>query len=434
MKPLVAIVGRPNVGKSTLFNAILRRKKAIVEDTPGVTRDLNFGEVEYEGKRFLLVDTGGFEPEAKEGIAALVARQCQVAVEEAQAIIFVMDVNDGLTPLDREISLFLRKKQKEVFYVVNKVDGSKQRRALGEFYELGVEKLYHITALHRRGIEELLDDLVKVLPPSEDQEVPEGIKVSIVGRPNVGKSSLLNRILGYERAIVDGTPGTTRDAIDTPLSLNGKNYLLIDTAGIRRRSRISKRIEWYCVWQAIRSIERADVALLVLDAVEGPTDQDLKIGSLIQRRGKGGILVVNKWDLAIGKVDQRRYEEALRQKFHFFDYTPIVFCSAKTGYGLEGIMDKVDMVYQEAHKRINTGKLNRWFRRLISQYEPPISGGKRIKFYYITQVGVGPPTFVLFANYPEGVKENYRRFLVKKLREEFGFAGVPINLVIKQRQ
>ncbi len=436
MKPVVAIVGRPNVGKSTLFNAILKRKKAVVEDTPGVTRDLNFGEITYDGKSFLLVDTGGFQPEAKEGIASLVARQCQVAVEEAHIILFVLDAKDGLTPLDRDIANLLRRKDKKVLHVVNKVDGSKERRASGEFFELGPERLFLVSALHRRGLDDLLEEVVKHLPETEPppQQGDEGIKVAIVGRPNVGKSSLVNRILGFERVIVDERPGTTRDAIDTAFGFNGKNYVLIDTAGIRRRSRISQRLEWYCVWQALRSVERSDVALLVIDALEGPTDQDAKIGGVIHRRGKGCIVVVNKWDLAMGKVSHREYEEALKRKLHFLDYAPVMFVSAKTGHGVEGILKKVDLVFSEARKRINTGRLNRWFREVLLEHQPPMWRNRQVKLYYITQVQTAPPTFVIFANYPEGVKENFQRFLVRRLREDFRFVGTPIRLILKKRE
>ena len=436
MKPVVAIVGRPNVGKSTLFNAILKRKKAVVEDTPGVTRDLNFGEITYDGKSFLLVDTGGFQPEAKEGIASLVARQCQVAVEEAHIILFVLDAKDGLTPLDRDIANLLRRKDKKVLHVVNKVDGSKERRASGEFFELGPERLFLVSALHRRGLDDLLEEVVKHLPETEPppQQGDEGIKVAIVGRPNVGKSSLVNRILGFERVIVDERPGTTRDAIDTAFGFNGKNYVLIDTAGIRRRSRISQRLEWYCVWQALRSVERSDVALLVIDALEGPTDQDAKIGGVIHRRGKGCIVVVNKWDLAMGKVSHREYEEALKRKLHFLDYAPVMFVSAKTGHGVEGILKKVDLVFSEARKRINTGRLNRWFREVLLEHQPPMWRNRQVKLYYITQVQTAPPTFVIFANYPEGVKENFQRFLVRRLRKDFRFVGTPIRLILKKRE
>lgn len=431
----MAIVGRPNVGKSTLFNALLRQKKAVVEDIPGVTRDLNYGEVHYEDRSFLLVDTGGFEPEAKEGISALVSRQCQMAVEEAEVILFVLDAKEGLNPLDREIADFLRRKPKKVLYVVNKVDGSKERRGVGEFYELGPERLFLVSALHRRGLDELLDEVVKLLPPAEPEPPPseEVTKIAFVGRPNVGKSSLVNRLLGFERVIVDERPGTTRDAIDTAFSIDGKNYLLIDTAGIRRRSRIDERLEWYCVWQAIKSVERCDVALLVLDAVEGPTAQDAKIAGLIHRRGKGSVIVVNKWDLALGKVSQREYEEALKQKLHFLDYAPVCFVSAKTGYGTEGLLKIVDRVKEQTLLRINTGRLNRWFRKVVSQHQPPLWRNRQVKLYYITQPEVAPPTFVIFANYPEGIKENYQRFLLRRLREEFGFLGTPIRLILKKR-
>ncbi len=437
MKGIVAIVGRPNVGKSTLFNALLRQKKAIVEDIPGVTRDMNFGRVQHNERSFLLIDTGGFEPEAKEGIFMLVRKQCELAVKEADLILFVLDAKEGLNPLDKEIANYLRKTQKKVLFVINKVDGPKDRKNATEFFELGIERPFLVSAIHRMGLEELLDEILKNLPQEEgktEETQEEAIKVAIVGRPNVGKSSLVNRILGFERVIVDEHPGTTRDAIDIPFSFDGKQFLLIDTAGIRRKSRISERLEWYCVWQAIKSIERADVNLLVLDAVEGPTDQDSKLANLIQNRGKGLIIVVNKWDLVEGKVKIKDYEEALRKKLHFLDFAPILFVSAKTGYGMEKILKTAVEVHSEWRKRIPTGQLNRWFRKTILPHQLPLWRNKVVKIYYLTQVAVAPPTFVLFVNYPEGVKENFQRFLIRKLREEFGFVGSPIKLVIKERE
>jgi len=437
MKGIVAIVGRPNVGKSTLFNALLRQKKAIVEDIPGVTRDMNFGRVQHNERSFLLIDTGGFEPEAKEGIFMLVRKQCELAVKEADLILFVLDAKEGLNPLDKEIANYLRKTQKKVLFVINKVDGPKDRKNATEFFELGIERLFLVSAIHRMGLEELLDEILKNLPQEEgktEETQEEAIKVAIVGRPNVGKSSLVNRILGFERVIVDEHPGTTRDAIDIPFSFDGKQFLLIDTAGIRRKSRISERLEWYCVWQAIKSIEWADVNLLVLDAVEGPTDQDSKLANLIQNRGKGLIIVVNKWDLVEGKVKIKDYEEALRKKLHFLDFAPILFVSAKTGYGMEKILKTAVEVHSEWRKRIPTGQLNRWFRKTILPHQLPLWRNKVVKIYYLTQVAVAPPTFVLFVNYPEGVKENFQRFLIRKLREEFGFVGSPIKLVIKERE
>ena len=425
------------MGKSTLFNALLRQNKAIVEDIPGVTRDMNFGRVQYNERSFLLIDTGGFEPDAKEGISMLVRKQCELAVKEADLILFVLDAKEGLNPLDREIANYLRKTRKKVFYVINKVDGPKDRRNTTEFYELGIEKPFLVSAIHRMGLDELLDEILKNLPQEEGESekiAEEAIKVAIVGRPNVGKSSLLNRILGFERVIVDERPGTTRDAIDTPFTFDGKEFLLIDTAGIRRKSRISEKLEWYCVWQAIKSIERADVNLLVLDAVEGPTDQDSRIANLIQNRGKGLIIVVNKWDLAEGKIKIKDYEEALRERFHFLDFVPILFVSAKTGYGTEKIFKTAEEVHSEWKKRIPTGQLNRWFRKTILPHQLPLWRNKVVKIYYLTQTQVSPPTFVLFVNYPEGVKENFQRFLIRKLREEFGFVGSPIKLLIKERK
>jgi len=434
MRPVVAIVGRPNVGKSTLFNRLLGYRKAVVEDVPGVTRDLNFADVEVGGRSFTLVDTGGFEPSSEEGVTAQVARQCRLAIEEADVVLFLLDVLDGPTPVDREIADLLRRTGKKVLFVVNKVDGPRQGQEVFDFYELGGEELYPISALHKRGLEELLDALLELLPEGpEEEQVQEGVRVAIVGRPNVGKSSLMNRILGYERAIVDEAPGTTRDAIDTAFSVDGKRYILIDTAGMRRKSRIGLQLERYCVWEAIRSIERSDVSLLLIDAQEGPTDQDSRIGGLIQRRGKGCILVVNKWDLAEGRVRRRDYKRALRERLHFLEHAPVLFTSAKTGQGVKEVLEAVDLVAAEAKKRVPTGRLNRWFRQLMAFHQPPLWRNRPVKLYYITQVSVAPPTFVVFANYPEGVNQNFQRFLLRKLREEFDFRGNPIRLLLRKR-
>ena len=430
---MVAIVGRPNVGKSTLFNRIVGYRKAIVEDTPGVTRDLNFAEVGIEGKAFTLVDTGGFEP-GEEPVAAQVIKGCQWAIEEADLVLFVLDGREGLTPLDEEICRLLREKGKQVLYVVNKIDGPQHEKEVYDFYRLGVERLYPVSAQHGYRFGELMEELLQALPsPPEEEEKGEEVRVAVVGRPNVGKSSLVNAILGYERVIVDERPGTTRDAIDTPFQWRGKSYLLIDTAGIRRRSRISLRLERYSVIEAIRSIERSDVSLLMIDAQEGVTEQDMRIGGLIERRGKGCVLLVNKWDLLQGKAKEGEYAEMVRRRLWFLDYAPLLFTSALKGEGVGMVLEAVDRVAEEGKKRISTSELNRWMEGVLSSHSPPHWRGRPIKFYYLTQVGVRPPTFVFFVNRPQGVTANYQRYLARRLREAFRFEGNPIRLIFRQR-
>ena len=431
---MVAIVGRPNVGKSTLFNRIVGYRKAIVEDTPGVTRDLNFAEVGMEGKAFTLVDTGGFEP-GEEPVAAQVIKGCQWAIEEADLVLFVLDGREGLTPLDEEICRLLREKGKQVLYVVNKIDGPRHEKEVYDFYRLGVERLYPVSAQHGYRFGELMEELLQALPspPEEEEKGEEGVRVAVVGRPNVGKSSLVNAILGYERVIVDERPGTTRDAIDTPFQWRGKSYLLIDTAGIRRRSRISLRLERYSVIEAIRSIERSDVSLLMIDAQEGVTEQDMRIGGLIERRGKGCVLLVNKWDLLQGKAKEGEYAEMVRRRLWFLDYAPLLFTSALKGEGVGMVLEAVDRVAEEGKKRISTSELNRWMEGVLSSHSPPHWRGRPVKFYYLTQVGVRPPTFVFFVNRPQGVTANYQRYLARRLREAFRFEGNPIRLIFRQR-
>ena len=431
---MVAIVGRPNVGKSTLFNRIVGYRKAIVEDTPGVTRDLNFAEVGMEGKAFTLVDTGGFEP-GEEPVAAQVIKGCQWAMEEADLVLFVLDGREGLTPLDEEIGRLLREKGKRVLYVINKIDGPRHEKEVYDFYRLGSERLHPVSAQHGYRFGELMEELLRALPSSSEEEEKgeEGVRVAVVGRPNVGKSSLVNAILGYERVIVDERPGTTRDAIDTPFRWGERSYLLIDTAGIRRRSRISLRLERYSVIEAIRSIERSDVSLLMIDAQEGVTEQDMRIGGLIERRGKGCVILVNKWDLLGGKAREGEYAQMVCRRLWFLDHAPLLFISALRGEGMGKVLEAVDRVAEEGRKRINTSELNRWMEGVLSSHSPPHWRGRPVKFYYLTQVGVRPPTFVFFVNHPQGVTANYQRYLARKLREAFRFEGNPIRLIFRQR-
>lgn len=433
MRPFVAIVGRPNVGKSTLFNRLVGFRKAIVEGLPGVTRDLNYADVEGCETPFTLIDTGGFEPVAQEGLLAQIAEQCRLAVEEADVIIFLLDGKEGLTPSDHEIARLLRHRDKKALFVVNKIDGPRHEDRVYDFYGLGVELLYPISAQHNYGIDRLMEAIMEFLPsPSLEREgAAEATRIAVVGRPNVGKSSLINRILGYERVIVHEAPGTTRDVIDTPFSVGERRYILVDTAGIRRKSRISLQLEKYSVVEAIKSIGRTDVALLIMDAQERPTEQDARIGALIQDKGKGGVIVVNKWDLLEQEGTPSAYGEGVRQHLRFLDYAPLIFTSAVTGVGVPQILEVVDEVAAERHKRIPTPQLNAWLQEVTQSHHPPLFRRRRVTLSYITQVSTHPPTFVIFTNRPTGVHTSYKRYLVNQLRKGFGFGGNPIRLIFR---
>ena len=435
MKPIVAILGRPNVGKSTLFNRIARGKKAIVWDEPGVTRDRNYADVEWEASTFTLIDTGGFEPLSKNRLFVQMREQCQLAIEEAAVILFTMDGKEGLTPSDKEIANILRKLNKPVFYIVNKIDGPRHEERLVEFYALGVETIYSISAEHGYGVKGLMDDLVKALPSLPDKKWDRDVtKVAVVGRPNVGKSSLLNRLLGYKRVLVDEAPGTTRDAIDALLERDGRRYVLIDTAGIRRKSRISLRLEKYSIVEALRTIDRSDVALLLLDSTEGVTDQDARIGGFIHENGKGCILVVNKWDL-VEKNSQTmvQYEGDVRERLKYLAYAPILFVSALTGQRVSKVLDVIDRVSDQTQKRIPTSQLNKNFGKWVEEFPPPLYKSRRVKLNYITQVSTTPPTFVISTNMPEGIHFSYERYLLNRMRETFGFDGVPVRLLFRKK-
>jgi GTP-binding protein len=435
VRSIVAIVGRPNVGKSTLFNRLVGFRKAIVEALPGVTRDRNYADVDRFGRPLTLIDTGGFEPVTQDTLLAQMAEQCRLAVEEADCIIFLLDGKEGLVPSDHEIARLLRQRGKKVLYAVNKIDGPMHEERIYDFYALGVETLYPISAQHNNGIDRLMEAVIEILtsPRSAEGREPDAIRIAVVGRPNVGKSSLINRILGYDRVIVHEAPGTTRDAVDTPFSVGGRNYILVDTAGIRRKGRISLRLEKYSVVEAIKSIERADVALLVLDAREGATEQDARIGGLILDKGKGGIVVVNKWDLVGGEGTTTAYTKGVREGLWFLDYAPLIFTSAVTGEGVAHIFELVEGVVGERSRRIPTPRLNRWLQEIVESHAPPLFRKKRVKLSYMTQVSTSPPTFAIFTNYPSGVHFPYRRYLSNQLREAFGFFGNPIRLIFKKK-
>lgn len=436
MKPVIAIVGRPNVGKSTLFNRIIGKRKAIVENEPGVTRDRNYADVKWDGNLFTLIDTGGFEPVSKDRIFIQMREQCQLAMEEADIILFVMDGKEGINPSDTEITDILRRLNKPVFFVINKIDTKKQEERIYEFYRLGIENLYPISAEHGIGIDRLMEEVMKVLPQYPDRrEFEDATKIAVIGRPNVGKSSLINRILGYERLIVDEAPGTTRDTIDTLFEKDGRRYILIDTAGIRRKSRISLRIEKYSIVEALKTIDRSDVSLLMIDSQEGVTDQDCHLGGFINERGKGCIILVNKWDLIEkGSHTISKYKEAVYDRLKYLSYAPILFISALTGQRVNKILDLVDRVILELKKRIPTSKLNRSFQQWIENHPPPLYKNRLLKLNYITQVSIDPPTFIIYSNMPDGIHHSYERFLINQIRKTYGFEGVPIRIKYRSKR
>ena len=436
MKPVIAIIGRPNVGKSTLFNRLAGGGKAIVIDEPGATRDRNYTDCTWNNRPFTLIDTGGFEPAAEVEILVQMREQTKLAIEEADIILFMMDARDGLTPSDQEIARMLRVVKKTVFYTVNKVDGPRHEALVSEFYRLGIEKLYPISAQHGPGLDDLMDDVADCLPEAEPVKDGEGdrIRIAVIGRPNVGKSSLINRILGYERTIVNPVPGTTRDAIDTPITRDGKHYLLIDTAGIRRKSRISLTMEKYSIVQALKAIDRADIALILLDAEEGISEQDVKIAGLAMEKGTACILVVNKWDL-VEKDNSTigTYVEDIRYNSKFLEFAPIIFVSALSGQRVTKIFALIERVYAQYTRRVETGELNRKIREIIEANPPPGRQNRPNIFNYITQVAIKPPSFVLFVRDPDNIHFSYERYLVNRIREAFGFAEVPIRLFFRKK-
>ena len=435
MSSIVAIVGRPNVGKSTLFNRILGRRMAIVEDIPGVTRDRNYADVSRYAKRFTLIDTGGFEPASNDRLLSQMREQSQLAIEEADIILFVMDGREGLNPADEEVAGMLRQVDKPVLFVINKVDGPGQEAMLGEFYALGVSTLYPISAEHRLGVADLVDEVLELLPEQDDeQDNLVETRLSIIGRPNVGKSSLVNRLLGYERVVANPAAGTTRDSVDTPFIYNNKRYVLIDTAGIRRKGKVSQKLEKYSVIQALKALDRTHIAMVVIDADEGITDQDLTIAGYAHERGRAVILIVNKWDLV--KKDNStmgNYVKEVRGAFKFLPDSPIHFVSALTGQRVNKIMADVEMVSDEFNRKVPTAELNRVLKDAEINHPPPMFRGKRLKLFYATQTAVRPPTFVVFVNKSEGIHFSYERYLMNCLRQAFGFVACPIRLKFSDR-
>ena len=436
MKPVIAIIGRPNVGKSTLFNRLSQKNKAIVIDEPGATRDRNYADCTWHDKEYTLIDTGGFEPASTDTILVQMREQTSLAMEEADVIIFLMDGKEGLTPSDREIVNILRGIEKPVFFVVNKIDGPKHENYVYEFYELGTEKIYSISAQHGLGINELMDDAALHLLPSAEERTDKEkrIRIAVIGKPNVGKSSLVNKILGYERIIVNPTPGTTRDAIDTPFEFNKRRYLLVDTAGIRRKSKVSHVLEKYSIIQALKAIGRCDIALLLIDAEEGMTEQDAKIAGLTLERGVACIIVVNKWDVI--KKDNStvgNYVKDIKDTIKFMDYAPIIFISALTGQRVSKIFDIIETVLSQYTKRIGTAELNSIVKEFLESKPPPRHQNRINTFSYMTQVSVAPPTFVFFVRAPEAIHFSYRRFLINRIREAFGFDQSPIRVMFRKK-
>lgn len=434
-KQIVAVVGRPNVGKSTLFNNIAGKRISIVDDTPGVTRDRIYTDVEWLNHSFTLVDTGGIEPDSKDEILIQMRNQAQAAIESADVILFMVDGKEGITPADNEVATMLRKVDKPIVLCVNKLDSVEEEVNLYEFYNLAIGDPIPISASHKRGLGDLLDAIIdrldKVEASHEDEDI---IKIAVVGKPNVGKSSLVNYLLGEERSIVSNIPGTTRDAIDTSFEYRGQKYLIIDTAGIRRKSKITDPLERYSVLRALSAIRRCDVALIMIDATEEATEQDEKIAGLVHEEGKGSIFVVNKWDLITKHTgSMNEYRNKLTNQIAFMTYTPSLFISAKTGKRVDRIIELVNYVYNQCTFRISTGVLNDCLTDAMAVNEPPADKGRRLKIYYGTQVAVKPPTFVLFVNDSSLMHYSYKRYLENYFRKTFGLEGTPLRIIVRDR-
>jgi GTP-binding protein len=434
-KPVIAIVGRPNVGKSTFFNRLIRKRDAIVDDVSGVTRDRHYGEVEWNGRIFQLIDTGGYLPQAENKMDMAIREQVEIAIEEADALVFMVDIRTGITSIDHQIAEKLKKTEKPVFLVANKSDNQKISFDAFEFISLGLGEVYPISSIQGLGIGDFLDDLVqKVNPPKYMEKQDEYIKIAIVGRENVGKSSFVNTILGTERVVVTDVPGTTRDSIDTYFNYNKRKYMLIDTAGLKRRAKIKENLLFYSQLRTMRSIDRADVVLYMVDVFEGLVRQDMRVIHDVLDSGKGLVIAFNKWDL-IEKDDKTYFklkklaEERLRQ----LTFVPMEFVSVLERKRLLKLLDLITTVYEEKKKRIKTSELNQFFHPVIEGTPPPAVRGKEIKINYITQVRTDPPIFAFFSNHPNLIPEHYKRFLENQLREEFGFKGVPVKIVFKEK-
>jgi GTP-binding protein len=435
---LVALVGRPNVGKSTLFNRLTKSNKAIVDPTPGVTRDRHYGPVVWNDRRIILVDTGGIELGTSDVISGQIQEQTWAAIEEADIILHIMDGVGGVLAEDYEVVRRLRRSEKPVYHLVNKVDGpEKELEILSQFYELGIDELWAVSSSHGFGIQTFFDFFFDHLPIAEERsEIPaEAIRIACIGRPNVGKSSLINKLLGQDRMVVSDIPGTTRDSVDSLLEKNGKQYLLIDTAGIRRKGKVYEKIEKFSVMRALAALERCDIALLLVDAGEGITEQDTKVIGYALERGRACLILVNKWDLVRGEKKKEKWimdEVAMATKF--MPYAPTIKVSATTGMSLNKILETVDKVYLQYTATFSTNALNQVLKRATETHTPPLHNGRRLKLYYTTQVASSPPTFVLFVNYPKGIHFSYYRFLVNQFREDLGLINSPIKLLLRERK
>ena len=436
--PIVAIVGRPNVGKSTLFNALAGERISIVKDYPGVTRDRIYAEVTWLNYKFTMIDTGGIEPETKDKMLTYMREQAQIAIDTADVIVFLTDVRMGLVDADFKVADMLRRSGKPVVLTVNKVDDfDKMQADVYEFYNLGIGDPLPVSGASRLGFGELLDAIVEYFPaPVEGEEEEELPKIAVVGKPNVGKSSIINKLTGENRVIVSDIAGTTRDAIDTVVKFEEKEYIFIDTAGLRRKNKIKEEIERFSIVRTVSAVERADVVVVVIDATEGVTEQDAKIAGIAHERGKGIIIAVNKWDAVEDKDDKTIYRqtERIREILSFIPYAEIVFISAKTGQRMTKIFEKIDLVIQSRTLRIQTGVLNEILMEATSLQQPPSDKGKRLKIFFMTQVAVGPPTFVLFVNTKELMHYSYQRYIENKIRDTFGFVGTSLKFIIRERE
>ena len=436
-KPLVAVVGRPNVGKSTLFNRLIGQKISIVDDQPGVTRDRLYADTEWLGRDFTLIDTGGLDPDSDDFITRHIFSQVEAAIDSADVVIFLTDIKSGLMDADRQVAEMLRKAQKNVLLVVNKVDvPTKDNHELYEFYELGIGDPIPISAGQALGLGDMLDEIIKFFSKETEYEEDDSrIRVAIVGKPNVGKSSLINKILGEQRLIVSDIPGTTRDAVDTFINKNGKDYLFIDTAGLRRKSKVKENIERYSMLRTISAIERCEVCVLLIDAEEGITEQDTKIAGIAHERGRAAIIAINKWD-KIEKNDKttREFTEKIESELKYMPYAPKIFISALTGQRIHKLFELIHTVYQNHALRVATGVLNEVVLEATSMHSPPTDKGRALRIYYATQVSVKPPTFVLFVNDSKLMHFSYKRYLENNIREAFGFFGTPVHFIIRDKK